>query len=132
LRRSARRRRKGARRGRLDRQARGATPCHREGRSMSSRTRVRFREALRAPVVTTDPAALAAYAAELRPVVAPIRSFAEPATAPRPVYSREHARDQILKAIRVVETRLDAAAPRLPEPAPEHGAPIDTGASPAL
>jgi hypothetical protein len=89
-----------------------------------SRSRVRLREALRAPVETTDPAALAAYAKQLRPVVATIRELAEDATAAKPVYSREHCREQILKAIRVVETRLDVAAP------PEHGDPAGCGSSP--
>jgi hypothetical protein len=83
---------------------------------MSTRSRVRLRDALRAPVETTDPAGLAAYAKYLRPVVATIRTFAEDATAAKPVYSREHSREQLLKALRVVEARLDAAAP--PEPAP--------------
>jgi hypothetical protein len=76
-----------------------------------SRSRVRLREALRAPVETTDPAGLAAYAKHLRPVVATIRELAEDATAAKPVYSREHCREQILKANRVVEARLDVAAP---------------------
>ena len=81
---------------------------------MSTRSRVRQREALRAPVETTDPAALAAYAKQLRPVVASLRTLAEDATAPRPVYSREHLRSEMLKALRVVEARLDAAAPPAP------------------
>jgi hypothetical protein len=94
---------------------------------MSTRSRVRFREALRRPVETTDPAALAAYAAELRPVVASLRGFAEDATAARPVYSREHLREKMLKALRVLEARIDAAAP------PEHGDPAGLGcAGPAL
>jgi hypothetical protein len=76
-----------------------------------SRSRVRLREALRAPVETTDPAALSAYAAELRPIVATLRELTEDATAKRPVYSREYLRDEMLKALRVVEARLDAAAP---------------------
>jgi hypothetical protein len=78
---------------------------------MSTRARVRLREALRAPVETTDPQALAAYAAALRPVVATIRTLAEDATAAHPVYSKEHARHEILKAIRVLEARIDAASP---------------------
>lgn len=77
---------------------------------MSTRSRVRLREALRAPVETTDPAGLAAYAKRLRPVVATLRSLAEDATAVRPVYSREYLRDEMLKGIRVLEARLDAAA----------------------
>jgi hypothetical protein len=86
-----------------------------------SRSRVRLREILHAPVITTDPAALAAYASQLRPVVATIRELAEDATAAKPIFSREHCREQILKAIRVLEARLDAAAP------PEHGDPAGLG-----
>ncbi len=83
-----------------------------------SRSRVRLREALRAPVETTDPAALAAYANELRPVVASLRTLAEDATV-RPskrVHSRAFLRSEMLKAVRVLEARLDAAAP--PEAVP--------------
>ena len=86
-----------------------------------SRSRVRLREALRAPVETTDPQALAAYASTLRPVVATLRTLAEDATAAKPMYSREYLRDEMLKAIRVLEARIDAAAP------PEHGDPADVG-----
>ena len=68
---------------------------------MSARSRVRLREALRAPVETTDPAALTAYAKHLRPVVATLRTFVEDATAARPVYSKEHARHEMLKALPV-------------------------------
>jgi len=78
--------------------------------SARTRSRVRLRDALRAPVETSDPAALAAYAGMLRPVVATLRELAEDATAARPVYSREHLRSEFLKALRVVEARLDAAA----------------------
>ena len=78
--------------------------------SARTRSRVRLREALRTPVQTSDPAALAAYAAELRPLVSSLRAFAEDATAARPVYSREHQRSEMLKAIRVLEARLEAAA----------------------
>lgn len=85
---------------------------------MSTRSRVRARERLRAPVATTDPAALAGFAAELRPIVATLRTFAEDATSARPVYSREHSREKMLKALRVVETRLDVA---------EHGDPAGLG-----
>jgi hypothetical protein len=85
---------------------------------VSARSRVRLREALRAPVETTDPAALAAYAKQLRPVVATIRTLAEDATAQRPVYSREHLRSEMLKALRVVETRREVA---------EHGDPAGVG-----
>ena len=85
---------------------------------------MRLREALRAPVETTDPAALAVYAQQLRPVVVTLRSLAEDATAAKPVYSREHLREQMLKSIRVLEARIDAAAP------PEHGDPAGSGGSP--
>jgi hypothetical protein len=76
-----------------------------------SRSRVRLREALRAPVETTDPQALAAYAKCLRPVVATLRELAEDATAARPMYSREYLREEMLKSLRVLEARIDAAAP---------------------
>jgi hypothetical protein len=78
-----------------------------------SRSRVRLRERLRAPVQTTDPAALAAYAYELRPVVASLRALAEDATVPpsKRVHSRAFLRSEMLKALRVLEARLDAAAP---------------------
>jgi hypothetical protein len=82
-----------------------------------TRSRVRLREALRAPVETSDPAALAAYAKHLRPVVASLRALAEDATAARPVYSREHLRSEMLKALRVVEARLDVADPGHADPA---------------
>lgn len=78
-----------------------------------SRSRVRERERLRRPVQTTDPATLAAYAGELRPVVAKLRTLAEDATA-RPaqrVHSRAFLRGGLLKGIRELEARLDAAAP---------------------
>lgn len=89
-----------------------------------SRSRVRERERLRASVQTTDPAALAAYAKQLRPAVATLRTLAEDATAQRPVYSREHLRGSMLRALREVETRLDVA---------EHGDPAGVGcAGPAL
>jgi len=82
------------------------------------------REALRAPVETTDPAALAAYAQQLRPVVATIRELAEDATAAKPIFSKAHCREQILKSLRILETRINAAAP------PEHGDPAGCGGSP--
>jgi hypothetical protein len=90
---------------------------------MSTRSRIRLREALRAPVETTDPVGLASYAKHLRPVVASLRELAEDATAARPVYSKDHARHEMLKALRVLEARIDAAAP------PEHGDPAGLGAS---
>jgi hypothetical protein len=92
---------------------------------MKSRVRERLR--LRAPVLTTDPAALAAYAGELRPVVAKLRALAEDATA-RPsqrIHSRALLRRDILRGIRELEARLDAAAPQ------EHGDPAGAGGSPA-
>ncbi len=89
-------------------------------RGSSATKRLRREEHLRSLVQTTDPAALARYAAELRPVVATIRSFAEDATAARPVYSKEHARHEMLKSIRAIEDRIDAAAP-------EHGDPAGLG-----
>jgi hypothetical protein len=67
---------------------------------------------LRAPIQTTDPAALAAYAGELRPVVASLRALAEDATA-RPalrVHSRAYLRRDMLRDLRELEARLDAAA----------------------
>jgi hypothetical protein len=57
----------------------------------------------------TDPQALAAYAKYLRPVVTTLRELAEDATAARPMYSREYLREEMLKAIRVLEARIDAA-----------------------
>lgn len=96
-----------------------------------SRSRVRLREALRASVETTDPTGLAVYAKHLRPVVATIRELAEDATAAKPVYSREHCREQILKALRVIEARLDAAAPPEPTPNTDRGDPASVGAGPA-
>jgi hypothetical protein len=90
-----------------------------------SRSRVQLRERLRAHVETTDPAALATYAGELRPVVATLRALVEDATAARPVYSREHVRGEMLKALRALEARLDVADP-------EHGDPAGCGGSPAL
>lgn len=78
-----------------------------------SRSRVRERERIRASVVTTDPAALAAYAELLRPVVASIRTLVEDATsAPdKRVHSRVFLRREILKALREIETRIEVAAP---------------------
>jgi hypothetical protein len=67
-------------------------------------------------VETTDPQALAAYAEYLRPVVATLRTLAEDATAARPMYSREYLREEMLKAIRV----LDAYSGRLGHPFRQH------------
>ena len=93
-----------------------------------SRSRVAQRERLRAPVPTSDPAALAAYAAELRPVIATLRALAEEATA-RPSdrkHTRTFLRAGILKSLRTIEARLAAAYPH------DHGDPAGCGASPAL
>lgn len=78
-----------------------------------SRSRVQKRERLHAPVATSDPAALAAYAAELRPVVASLRELAEDATV-RPaqrVHGRLYLRQAMLRRLRELEARLEAAAP---------------------
>jgi hypothetical protein len=81
-----------------------------------SRSRVRERERLRALVQTTDPAALAAFADELRPVVAGLRALAEDATAApsKRVHSRTFLRSGMLKGLRTLEARLGAAAPPVP------------------
>ena len=79
-----------------------------------SRSRVRERERLRAAVQTTDPAALATFAGELRPAVTKLRELVEDATA-RPVdrvHSRLFLRTHSLKALRELEARIDAAALR--------------------
>ncbi|MRG92542.1 hypothetical protein [Polyangium spumosum] len=77
------------------------------------RSRVRERERLRAPVETTDPAALAVYAGALRPVVASLRALVEDATAApsQRVHARAFLRREILRGIRELEARLDAASP---------------------
>lgn len=77
-----------------------------------TRSRVRERERIRAAVETTDPAALAAYAALLRPVVASIRTLVEDATsAPdKRVHSRVYLRREILKGLREIETRIEVAS----------------------
>ena len=72
---------------------------------------MRERERLRAAVQTTDPAALAAYASELRPLVVNLRALAEDATA-RPaqrVHGRAFLRRSMLKNLRAIEARIDAA-----------------------
>lgn len=78
-----------------------------------SRSRVRDRARLRAPVQTTDPAALAAYAGELRPVVTNLRTLIEDATAApsQRVHARAFLRREILRGIRELEARIDAATP---------------------
>jgi len=76
-----------------------------------SRTRVRERARIRASVQTTDPAALAAYADLLRPVVTNLRSLVEDATATpdKRVHSRVFLRREILKGLREIEARIDVA-----------------------
>jgi hypothetical protein len=83
------------------------------------RSRLRERLRLRAPVETTDPAALAKYAGELRPVVAALRALAEDATSPadKRVHSRAYLRCGMLKGLRELEARIDAAAPPCAIPA---------------
>jgi hypothetical protein len=77
------------------------------------RSRLRERLQLQAPVQTSDPAARAAYAGELRPVVASLRALAEDATSPadKRVHSRAYLRSGMLKGLRELEARIDAAAP---------------------
>lgn len=76
-----------------------------------SRSRVRERERTRAAIQTSDPAALAAYADLLRPVVTNLRALAEDATATpdKRVHSRVFLRREILKGLREIEARIDAA-----------------------
>ena len=78
-----------------------------------SRSRVRERARLRAPVETSDPAALAAYAGALRPVVTTLRTMVEDATAApsKRIHSRAYLRREILRGIRELEARIDAATP---------------------
>jgi hypothetical protein len=77
-----------------------------------SRSRVREREHIRATVQTTDPAALAAYAGALRPVVANLRTLVEDATteSSKRVHARTFLRRELLRGIRELEARIDAAA----------------------
>ena len=76
-----------------------------------SRSRVRERERIHAAVQTTDPAALAAYANELRPIVGDLRALAEDATASpgERVHSRPFLRNNMLKKLRSLEARINAA-----------------------
>ena len=76
-----------------------------------SRSRVRERERIRAAVQTTDPAALAAYARLLRPVVTNLRALVEDATATpdERAHSRVFLRRETSKSIRELEARIDAA-----------------------
>ncbi len=76
-----------------------------------SRSRVRERERIRVAIQTSDPAALAAYADLLRPVVTNLRTLAEDATATpdKRVHSRVFLRREILKGLREIEARIGAA-----------------------
>jgi hypothetical protein len=78
-----------------------------------SRSRVRERERIRAAVQTTDPAALAAYANLLRPVVTNLRMLVEDATSAPSlrVHARTYLRREMLKGLREIETRIRAANP---------------------
>ena len=77
---------------------------------MKKRSRVVERERIRAAVQTTDPAALAAYAEQLRPVVASLRALVEDATAEpsKRVHARTYLRENMLKKIRELEARIVA------------------------
>ena len=83
-----------------------------------TRSRVRERERIRAAVQTTDPAALAAYAELLRPIMTNVRALVEDTTATpdQRVHSRVFLRREILKCIRELETRIEVAANRSPRP----------------
>jgi hypothetical protein len=83
-----------------------------------SRSRVRERERIRAAIQTTDPAALAAYAELLRPVVTNLRTLVEDATATpdKRVHSRVFLRREILKGLREIETRIEVATTPQAEP----------------
>lgn len=76
-----------------------------------SRSRVRERARIRAAIQTSDPAALAAYAELLRPVVTNVRALVEDATAApdKRVHSRVFLRREILKGLREIETRIEVA-----------------------
>ena len=90
---------------------------------MTGRARVReSKRHARITVATADPAGLAAYVATLRPIVASLRALTEDATAAPEarVYDRLYLRRFILKDIRELEARLDAASPA----APDDGAPV--------
>ncbi len=82
---------------------------------MSKRSRIARKERLvaAATVETTDPAALAVYANSLRPYLATLRTLAEDATAPTGtrVHSRTYIRAEVLRTLRVLEVRINAAAP---------------------
>ena len=68
----------------------------------------------RAPVETSDPAGLAAYAGALRPLVTNLRALAEDATVLREgdqVHSRAFLRRGMLRSLRELEARIALAAP---------------------
>ena len=79
-----------------------------------TRSRVRERERLRRPVETSDPAGLAAYADELRPLVTEARTLADEATLPpaQRTHSRVYLRRRALKVLRELAARVDAATPQ--------------------
>jgi hypothetical protein len=79
---------------------------------------------IQALVQTAD---LATYAAELRPIVTELRALAEDATAcpTLRVHSRPFLRKRILRKLREVEARLDAALAAAPE---NDGCPVAFGA----
>ena len=76
-----------------------------------SRSRVRERDRIRSAIQTTDPAALAAYAELLRPVVTNLRALVEDATATPGdrLHSRVFLRREALKRLRELEARIEAA-----------------------
>jgi len=78
-----------------------------------SRSRVRERARIRTAIQTSDPAALAAYANALRPVVASLRALVEDATAEpsKRVHARSFLRREALKSLREIETRIEVAVP---------------------
>ncbi|MDI3291023.1 hypothetical protein [Polyangium sp. 15x6] len=78
-----------------------------------SRSRVRERERIRAAIHTTDPAALVAYVNTLRPVVTSLRMLVEDATAEpsKRIHARSFLRRELLRGIRELEARINAAAP---------------------
>jgi hypothetical protein len=86
----------------------------------------------RAPVETTDPAGLAAYAGALKPLVMNLRALAEDATVLREseqVHSRGFLRRGMLRSLRELEARIALAeGPHDAEP----GDPAGLGGSPAL
>jgi len=83
-----------------------------------SRSRVRERERLRAPVDITSPAALIVWAHSLRPLVTGIRKLADEGTLPpaQRTYGRRFVRRGIMKSLRELEARLAVVAPPLDFP----------------